>query len=141
MIDQGVRAQFPAAAGYLDTASLGLPPQATVTAISAALAEWQAGTATAPGYDRYVDVARASFAEMVGVPAAQGQAFLEAIQCPGLLLVATGGVAPHMAELEHLADLPWLQIEEVEGSHHCHMEAQAQGMAARIVEFLGLLPA
>ena len=71
MIETRVREQFPGAAGYLDTASLGLPPRGTVEAMSAALAEWQAGTATAPGYDRYVEEARASFAALVGVPATQ----------------------------------------------------------------------
>lgn len=71
MIDAKVRAQFPAAGGYLNTASLGLPPQVTVDAMSVALAEWQAGTATAPGYERYVAEARTSFAAMVGVPPAQ----------------------------------------------------------------------
>ena len=39
--------------------------------MSVALAEWQAGTATAPGYDRFVAEARTSFATMVGVPPAQ----------------------------------------------------------------------
>lgn len=71
MIDEGVRAQFPGAPGYLNTASLGLPPQVTVEAMGAALWEWQSGTATAPGYDRYVDEARGLFAEMVSVPSAQ----------------------------------------------------------------------
>ena len=69
-MDESVRARFPGADGYLDTASLGLPPQAAVDELSVALAEWQAGTATAPGYDRYVGESRASFAAMVGVPPA-----------------------------------------------------------------------
>ena len=71
MIDEGVRAQFPGADGYLNTASLGLPPQVAVDEMSSALAEWQAGAATAPGYDRYVDESRASFAAMVDVPVTQ----------------------------------------------------------------------
>ncbi len=71
MIDEGVRRQFPGAAGYLDTASLGLPPQQAVDAMTAAIAEWQAGTATAPGYDHFVEEARSSFAEMVGVARSQ----------------------------------------------------------------------
>jgi selenocysteine lyase/cysteine desulfurase len=71
MIDERIRSQFPGAAGYLDTASLGLPPRQAVDAMTAALAEWQAGAATAPGYDRYVEEARASFAAMVGVPGSQ----------------------------------------------------------------------
>ena len=71
MIDEGVRGQFPGAAGYLNTASVGLPPQTTVDAMTSAIGEWQSGTAEPPGYDRYVEEARTSFAAMVGVPAAQ----------------------------------------------------------------------
>ena len=68
MIDEGVRTQFPGAVGYLNTASLGLPPQVTVEALSRAIADWQAGASTAPSYDHFVDEARAGYAELVGVP-------------------------------------------------------------------------
>jgi selenocysteine lyase/cysteine desulfurase len=68
MIHDGVREQFPGAAGYLNTASLGLPPQVAVDALSAELVEWQAGRAEAPGYDIHVTTARETFAHMVGVP-------------------------------------------------------------------------
>ena len=71
MIDEGLRAQFPGAAGYLNTASLGLPPQAAIDALSAAMAAWQAGDAEAPAYDVYVSSARAAFAAMTGVPSTQ----------------------------------------------------------------------
>jgi selenocysteine lyase/cysteine desulfurase len=71
MIDEGLRAQFPGARGYLDTASLGLPPRVTVEAMTGALSEWQSGAATARGYDRYVAEARELFAAMVSVPSAQ----------------------------------------------------------------------
>lgn len=66
-----VEGQFPGADGYLDTASLGLPPRSAVDAMTAAIAEWQAGAATAPGYDHYVEEARASFASLVHVPTSQ----------------------------------------------------------------------
>lgn len=65
-MDDRIGPDFPGAAGFLDTASLGLPPRVTVEAMSAAIAAWQAGQATAPGYDHFVDEARASFASMVG---------------------------------------------------------------------------
>jgi selenocysteine lyase/cysteine desulfurase len=71
MIDAAVLRQFPGAAGYLDTASLGLPPQSAVDELMAAIAEWQAGAAEPPRYDRYVEEARASFAAMVDVPVEQ----------------------------------------------------------------------
>jgi len=65
MMDMRVREQFPGARGYLNTASLGLPPRVTVDAMTAALADWGAGTAIAPGYDHFVQEARAAFATMV----------------------------------------------------------------------------
>lgn len=68
MIHEGVRDQFPGASGYLNTASLGLPPQVAVDALSEALTEWQAGEAEAPDYDIHVATAREQFAWMVGVP-------------------------------------------------------------------------
>lgn len=71
MVDEQVRAQFSGAAGYLDTASLGLPPQVTVDALATSIADWRAGTATAPGYDHIVEEARTSFATLAGLPSAQ----------------------------------------------------------------------
>lgn len=71
MNDEDVRKEFPGGNGYLDTASLGLPPRRAVDAMTTAIAEWQAGSATAPGYDRSVEEARASYATMVDVPSSQ----------------------------------------------------------------------
>ena len=62
------RAQFPGAAGYLNSASIGLPPINTVTAMQAAIADWQAGKSHAPEYDEPIARARRLFAELVSVP-------------------------------------------------------------------------
>jgi selenocysteine lyase/cysteine desulfurase len=62
-----VRALFPGAPGYLDTASIGLPPGPALDELSAAIADWRAGTASVPGYDAWVDRGRAAFADLVGV--------------------------------------------------------------------------
>jgi len=61
--------QFPSAAGYLDTSTLGLPPARAADALRAAIDAWQAGTAGAPGYDAAVERSRSAFADLVGVPA------------------------------------------------------------------------
>jgi selenocysteine lyase/cysteine desulfurase len=63
-------ADFAAPPGYLDTASLGVPPRPALDALRDAVEEWGAGRATAPGYDPYVQRAREAFARMVGVAAA-----------------------------------------------------------------------
>jgi len=59
---------FPYAAGYLNTASLGLPPAPAVDAVTAALDDWQQGAANPPDYDRHVAASRRHFAAISGVP-------------------------------------------------------------------------
>jgi selenocysteine lyase/cysteine desulfurase len=68
MIDPGTRDQFPGAAGYFNTASLGLPSDGTVAAIEDAIAAWQGGRAEPPDYDRDVAEARQLFAHAVSAP-------------------------------------------------------------------------
>jgi selenocysteine lyase/cysteine desulfurase len=55
--------------GYLDTASIGPPPAATMEAMRAALERWAAGRARPQDYDPIVADARAAFARLVGVEA------------------------------------------------------------------------
>jgi selenocysteine lyase/cysteine desulfurase len=60
--------QFPGARGYLNSASMGLPPAVAADELRAAIDSWQNGTAISAGYDSYVDEARTLFAKMVNVP-------------------------------------------------------------------------
>jgi selenocysteine lyase/cysteine desulfurase/molybdopterin-guanine dinucleotide biosynthesis protein A len=54
---------------YLDAATFGLPPRATVAAMQEALAGWSRGTADwVTDWDRPAEATRASFADLVGVP-------------------------------------------------------------------------
>jgi selenocysteine lyase/cysteine desulfurase len=55
--------------GYLDTGSIGLPPDTTVAAMSEAMDEWWRGAAHAPAYDEHVEQSRGAFAGLVGVDA------------------------------------------------------------------------
>lgn len=64
-------ADFPGARGYLNTASIGLPPAVAVDALRAAADEWTAGRATAPGYDPVVARGRAAWARLHGVDPTQ----------------------------------------------------------------------
>ena len=45
------RQLFPGAPGYLNSASIGLPPVDAVAAMDEAIREWQHGQAHAPDYD------------------------------------------------------------------------------------------
>lgn len=62
-------AEFIGAAGYLDSATYGLPSTDTLRALSAAQDAWARGTLFAPGLDAEVAAAREGFAELVGVSA------------------------------------------------------------------------
>ena len=62
-------AEFEPRGTYLNSATMGLPPRATLDALAAAIEEWRVGVAHAPGYDAVIASARASFARMVHVPA------------------------------------------------------------------------
>jgi selenocysteine lyase/cysteine desulfurase len=55
---------FINASGYLNTASIGLPPGPVIKAMQTAVGEWARGDATAPGYDTYVTQARDVWARM-----------------------------------------------------------------------------
>lgn len=68
----GIRAQFRPGEGitYLDTATYGLPPLATVEAIEAAIRAWQAGTGDwINDWDEPTDQAPRDFASLIGAPA------------------------------------------------------------------------
>ena len=71
-VDLGpIRAQFQPAAGitYLDTATYGLPPRATVEALQRALLAWQAGTGDwVSDWDEPSDQAPRDFASLIGAP-------------------------------------------------------------------------
>jgi selenocysteine lyase/cysteine desulfurase len=62
---------FEAGPGYLNTASIGLPPRSARAEVHEELARWAHGQAQPPDYDAWVARARSAFARMVGVPAEQ----------------------------------------------------------------------
>ena len=63
-----LREHFPGAAGYLNTSSIGLPPDHAIADLQQAIENWQNGRATAPDYDRYIAESRQLFASMLSVP-------------------------------------------------------------------------
>ncbi len=67
-----IRAQFQPGQGitYLDTATYGLPPRATVEALQQAILSWQAGTGDwVSDWDEPSDGAPRAFATLIGAPA------------------------------------------------------------------------
>lgn len=61
--------EFAAEGTYLNSATMGLPPRATLAALETALEQWRRGTAFAPGYDADVTAAREAYARLVSVDA------------------------------------------------------------------------
>jgi len=59
--------QFQADGVYLNTASIGLPPRASLQALHDVLQDWQGGRASAPDYDAPLNAARGAYAELVAV--------------------------------------------------------------------------
>jgi selenocysteine lyase/cysteine desulfurase len=61
--------QFDMPDGYLNTASIGMPPVAAAEAVVEAVRDWRAGSGRATDFDEPVAVARAAFAQLIGVRA------------------------------------------------------------------------
>jgi selenocysteine lyase/cysteine desulfurase len=76
---------LPGARGYLNTASLGLPPEPVVAALRAELDAWAAGERDAPDYDADVDHARAAFARLAGVAEADVAISNQVSVCVGVV--------------------------------------------------------
>jgi selenocysteine lyase/cysteine desulfurase len=60
--------RFDLAPGYLNTASIGIPPAPAADAVAAAVGDWRSGRGRAAAFDEPVAAARAAFARLVGFP-------------------------------------------------------------------------
>lgn len=54
--------------GYLNTASIGIPPAPVADAVAGAVQAWRTGAGRPPDFDQPVEIARAAYARLVGVP-------------------------------------------------------------------------
>lgn len=61
-------ARFEVPDGYLNSASIAIPPQRTLQAVSEAVAGWGRGAALATDFDEPVARARQGYADLVGTP-------------------------------------------------------------------------
>jgi selenocysteine lyase/cysteine desulfurase len=64
-----LREQFAPDPGYLNTASLGVPPIAALDEIEQVLGRWRRGQVEPPVFDDYVNRSRRAWASLTGVPA------------------------------------------------------------------------
>ncbi|HEY2203597.1 MAG TPA: aminotransferase class V-fold PLP-dependent enzyme [Pseudonocardia sp.] len=61
--------QFDVPDGYLNTASIGMPPVVAAEAVADAVRNWRVGSGRSADFDQPVAVARAAFARLAGVDA------------------------------------------------------------------------
>jgi selenocysteine lyase/cysteine desulfurase len=61
--------RFDVPTGYLNTASIGVPPAAAAAAVRDSVERWAAAAARPGDFDEHVTTARAAFARLIGVPA------------------------------------------------------------------------
>jgi selenocysteine lyase/cysteine desulfurase len=61
-------AAFDVPLGYLNTASVGIPPTFVADAMTEMIALWRTGSVQPPDYDKHVAAARDAWARLVGVP-------------------------------------------------------------------------
>jgi selenocysteine lyase/cysteine desulfurase len=99
--------------GWLNTASYGLPPRPAWEALQAALADWRVGRTSWEGWSAATDRARAAFARLVGVDAADVAvgAVVSQVLAPIAAALPNGArvLAP---EIEFTSNLfPWLVQE------------------------------
>lgn len=62
-------AVFDLEPGYLNTASIGVPPVHVSDAVDAALGRWRRGEDSSSTFEEVVETSRAAFGQLVGVPA------------------------------------------------------------------------
>lgn len=124
------RSEFRPETCYLDTATMGLPPERTLGAVRSAMEQWSAGRSEAAGFDAAVDAARASYARMVGVEAAmvavgsQVSAFaglVAASLSPGSEVLTASGdftsiLFPFMAQAARGVTVREVPLEELPGA-------------------------
>ncbi len=63
--------EFDVPVGYLNTASIGIPPRAVADAVAEAVRRWASGADQPPAFDLSVATAREAFGRLVGMPAEQ----------------------------------------------------------------------
>ncbi|RAS61739.1 selenocysteine lyase/cysteine desulfurase [Lentzea atacamensis] len=62
-------AVFDIEPGYLNTASIGVPPRHVADAVAASHERWRRGQDTSSSFNEVVETSRAAFGQLVGVPA------------------------------------------------------------------------
>ncbi|MGH3879087.1 MAG: aminotransferase [Actinophytocola sp.] len=77
--------QFDVPLGYLNTASIGIPPASAADAVADAVDRWRRGASRPPDFDEHVAVARDGWARLVGIDVANVATGASVSQLVGLV--------------------------------------------------------
>lgn len=91
MLNESVQNEFAAGPGYLNTASVGIPPRVAVEAVRTRLTEWEEGRCDPVSFDADIERARDSYAQIVGTN-------IEAVGIVGQASVVSGLVASSLPD-------------------------------------------
>jgi selenocysteine lyase/cysteine desulfurase len=111
-----VTAAFERVPGYLNTATVGLPPRRALETLRVRLDEWAGGTSDPLSYDLEVDRARAAFGRLVGV-APEAVAVVSQVSVVSGMVAASlpaGSVVLCAREDFTSVLFPFLEVEELE---------------------------
>jgi selenocysteine lyase/cysteine desulfurase len=124
-----VRALFAPDPGYLNSASLGVPPLRTVAAVQDVLERWSRGQLSPPDFDEHVTRSRVAWASLTGVDPAYVATSSTVSQLVGLVAAAlpdgarvvtaagefTSVTFPFLAHADRGVTVEELPLEELPG--------------------------
>jgi selenocysteine lyase/cysteine desulfurase len=153
-----VRAQFAPDPGYLNTASLGVPPLRTVAAVQDVLERWRRGQLSPPDFDEHVNRSRRAWASLTGVDPSYVATSSTVSQLVGLVAAAlpdgarvvtaagefTSVTFPFLAHADRGVTVDELPLEELAaftGPADLVAVSSVQSADGRMVDLEGLLAA
>ncbi|MDQ6649270.1 MAG: aminotransferase class V-fold PLP-dependent enzyme [Actinomycetota bacterium] len=153
-----VRALFDPDRGYLNTASLGVPPRPALEAVEAVLEGWRRGQLAPADFDETVRRARAAWARLTGVDTAQVAVGATVSQLVGMVAAAlpdgarvltarsefTSVVFPFLAHADRGITVEELALDELAscpGRMDLVAVSAVQSADGRLVDLPALLPA
>lgn len=153
-----LRALFEPDPGYLNTASLGVPPLTTLAAMTEVLDGWRRGQLAPPDFDDAVRRARTAWAALTGVDVSQVAIASTVSELVGLVAAAlpdgarvvtvqgefTSVLFPFLAHADRgvtVQEVPLEQLSELRGPVDLVAVSPVQSADGRLVDLAALLPA
>lgn len=156
MVTPEIRSLFEVEPGFLNSATIGAPPLASIDAMERALDGWRRGTLYAPDFDDDVNRSRAAWAHMVNVDVSLVAAGSTASQFVGLVATSlpagsrvltaegdfTSVLFPFAQSTDvEVASVPLEEIATTDGEWDLIAVSAVQSSNGRIADLDGLLAA